>query len=179
MARRLKVSERPTRLELFVLAVLPLKDGVMPYELVQMAGLSLGAVIPALRRMEKDGLVSRSRERGRRSEYRLTKKGREVAEGFWHLCLEDLGRADIGDVKRTLAIVRLLGGGAAVVSLVMEQLESMEKARRHTAEILEREVDWREQRDALGEHNWIGRLWEIARLKAEAEVFGRIAESLR
>lgn len=65
---------------------------VSPYDLQRRAGISLGASIPALRRLLTDGLVSRTEETSERNrprhEYRPTLEGLEAAQTGWKPYLE-------------------------------------------------------------------------------------------
>jgi DNA-binding PadR family transcriptional regulator len=72
-----------TSLELFVLAMV--RQGLAtPYELKTKAGLSLGSTVPALARLQEDGLVKASEEGARRSrKFSITAKGTKALTQGW------------------------------------------------------------------------------------------------
>ncbi len=72
-----------TSLELFVLAMV--RHGLeTPYDLKTKAGLSLGSTVPALARLEKDGLVKASEKGARGSrKFSVTARGAKVLAQEW------------------------------------------------------------------------------------------------
>jgi DNA-binding PadR family transcriptional regulator len=78
-------------LDLYVLAMLD-RGLESLYELQRQAGLSLGASTPALKRLEKSQMVTRSTDRTKgsrvRFEYRLTDAGRREARKGWRLWID-------------------------------------------------------------------------------------------
>jgi DNA-binding PadR family transcriptional regulator len=90
-------------LELLLLTLV--RDGIgTPYELKTRADISLGSAVPALARLEKDGLLKTSAPRSRRSRrFEITTKGRRVLKQDWaeHL------RSATTDVESVLRIAYL------------------------------------------------------------------------
>lgn len=85
-----------------------------PYELQKHAGLSLGAIVPALRRLTKEKLVTRSEADGATNRpkhiYKLTTSGRQTAETGWHEYLMDVREpTDIDALLRLLDIAQAYG----------------------------------------------------------------------
>jgi DNA-binding PadR family transcriptional regulator len=101
-----------TSLELFVLAMV--RHGLeTPYDLKTKAGLSLGSTVPALARLEKDGLVKASEEGARRSrKFSITAKGAKVLAQEWprHLT-SDL--TDLDSILRVAFLAWMHGDGKA------------------------------------------------------------------
>ncbi len=101
-----------TSLELFVLAMVQL--GLQtPYDLKTKAGLSLGSTVPALARLEKDGLLKASEEGARRSrKFSITTKGSKKLAQEWseHLATE---HTDLDSILRVAYLAWQHGGAKA------------------------------------------------------------------
>src|SRR5450755_801632 len=77
-----------------------------PYDLMRRAGVSLGASVPALRRLSAAGLVKKGKETSDsnrpRHVYKLTADGRKQARTGWKLYLE--GKSNLVDLDEILRV---------------------------------------------------------------------------
>src|SRR6185369_7335397 len=93
-----------TSLELFILSCFD-RGLETPYDLSRVAGLSLGATNPALKRLVKSGLLKRSTgasvSNRPRHEYTLTPDGRQAARNGWKASLgEEVPPSDLDSILR-------------------------------------------------------------------------------
>src|SRR5208337_3373442 len=97
-----------TLMELFLLGVVTRGKLRSMYELQRTAGLEPGGVRPALRRLEKQELLVRSKEaRRRRRLIEVTEKGRQVLEQQWSKCIQPYPDAE--SVLRAAGLAVLMG----------------------------------------------------------------------
>jgi DNA-binding MarR family transcriptional regulator len=99
-----------TVLEHFILS--QLERGLeTPYDLMRRAGVSLGASIPALRRLSAAGLVKKGRETSESSRprhlYKLTADGMKQARIGWKQYLE--GKSNLVDLDEILRVCDMAG----------------------------------------------------------------------
>ena len=81
-----------------------------PIPLLASAGLSVGATLPALSRLEKTGFLRRAEPGTRgRTDYSVTEEGMRRLKSGWHPLLEDSIPGDIESVLRTAALALLSG----------------------------------------------------------------------
>jgi DNA-binding PadR family transcriptional regulator len=107
-----KIDKRRRKdLDLFVLALVDEGLATTPYRMQVDAGLSLGATIPALRRLQKERLViaSKAGPRGR-VEFRSTPTAAQKLRQGWKLLLEAGPTGDL-DADLRIAILTLRVGG--------------------------------------------------------------------
>jgi DNA-binding PadR family transcriptional regulator len=97
-------------LDLFVLALI--ESGVStPYELRTAAGLSLGATIPALRRLLEAGLVLAAKPGPRgRADRRLTAEGLRYLKGGWRALIDEGPSGDLDADLRVALLAFCVGG---------------------------------------------------------------------
>src|SRR4051794_15977091 len=104
-----------SNLELLLLSLV--RDGLgTPYELKARADVSLGSAIPALARLESDGLVKASAMEARGSRrFTLTAKGIRILGAEWELQLQS-PTTDVDSILRIAYLVWLNGstGKAAI-----------------------------------------------------------------
>jgi DNA-binding PadR family transcriptional regulator len=93
-----------TTLELYVMALV--RAGIRtPYELKVRADLSLGSTIPALGRLEKEGLIKASELGARRSRrYSVTSKGEKILRTAWREQL-DAQPTDLDSILRITYLI--------------------------------------------------------------------------
>ena len=93
-----------TSLEIYLLTLI--REGLgTPYELKSRADLSLGSTVPALGRLEKEGLIKKSKLQARRSRrFTLTSKGQKCVRTEWRKQL----KAESGDLDSILRITHLI-----------------------------------------------------------------------
>jgi DNA-binding MarR family transcriptional regulator len=97
-----------TLMELFLLGVVTRGKLRSMYELQRTAGLEPGGVQPALRRLEKQELLVRSKEaRRRRRLIEVTEKGRQVLEQQWSKYIKPYPDAE--SVLRAAGLAVLMG----------------------------------------------------------------------
>jgi DNA-binding PadR family transcriptional regulator len=92
-------------LDLFLLALM--EQGLAaPYDFKARAGVSVGASAPALRRLEKQGMVSKGAAQAprERREYTLTAKGRRALERGWRPALNGKIPNDLEAILRLAAL---------------------------------------------------------------------------
>jgi len=95
-------------MELFLLGVVTRGKLRSMYELQRTAGLEPGGIRPALRRLEKQELLVRSKEaRRRRRLIEVTEKGRQVLEQQWSKCIQPYPDAE--SVLRAAGLAVLMG----------------------------------------------------------------------
>ena len=111
-------------LDLFVLALI--NSGVStPYELMKAAGLSPGATIPALRRLEKDGFVLAGRVGSRgRSARKVTAAGRRHMDKAWREFVDQGPSGDLDADLRVALLALLIGGDRRLAAEFLRQSAS-------------------------------------------------------
>ncbi len=167
---------RLSNLELFVLAMVG-RGLVNPYELHEGAGLSVGAVIPALKRLEAGQYVRRSTGGARRrQEFALTAKGQRVI-GEWRQLLEAPVPGDLDSVLR-VACLALLGSDRKAAARFLRQAAERKQHAARGSELKFQELEKPAERDPLGFYAWARARGEVARAKAEASVLLAIAQRL-
>lgn len=163
-------------LELFVLALLECNVNT-PYELLAAAGLSPGATLPALRRLEESGYVQRGEPGSRgRVEYHITSDGKQHVTNTWRSLLDDPTGSDMDSILRTATLAQLLGAPIRVVTKYLERAADV-RARelgRHTSEKKMNKSDV----EAINSYAWMQRLHLSSRLSTEARVLRKVAAVL-
>jgi DNA-binding PadR family transcriptional regulator len=103
-------------LELLVLALI--QRGVnTPYRLLSSAGISQGATLPVLSRLESSSYVRRGKPGPRgRTEYEVTAAGRRYLQAGWQPLLEAPIPGDIESVLRAASLAVLSGADSKTVS---------------------------------------------------------------
>jgi DNA-binding PadR family transcriptional regulator len=159
-------------LDLFILSVLD-RGLETPYDLNRQGGLSLGSTVPALRRLETEGLVRKKAPVGSskrpRHWFQLSAAGRKLARGGWILLLKDHPPSDFDAVLRLADMAQHYRARPADIVTFLEAAAS---ERRSSARVSEPH----EMRDSLG----LGvtrKAWDVARLRAEAKFLEGLAKS--
>jgi hypothetical protein len=164
-------------LELLLLSLM--QDGMgTPYELKTRAHISLGSSIPALTRLEADGLIQASDPQPRRSRrFTLKTKGRIALKKGWSRHLKS-STTDVESILRItyLACLNKSSGKAAAF------LESAAVRLRGLATMAQAEVS-RFGRQGKGADNetlrWLRARLEVRRIEAEADEMILLAKDLR
>ena len=166
-------------LDLFVLALL--RRGIdTPYRLLASSGLSPGASIPALRRLEEAGYVRSSKPGPRgRTEYRITTAGHRHLENEWQNLLEHPVPTDTEAILRTAALAVLSGCDKRVVSTYLKKASAAKASdsQRRSAEAKTAEASLSGDSDT-GLYGWLHAMHATARLKAEAQVLRKLAAEI-
>ena len=170
MYRTRSTATQRSSLEMFMLALIS-QGLTTTYALQSEAGLSLGASVPGLKRLEDAGFVTRKIS-GRRHEFTLTRTGK-AALATWDA---DQGRfpTEFEDVLRTAFLTGLSKKAGA-----SELFRQAAKARRRSAEELEEEAE-RLSKDVgknfdLHAYQWLRAKAEATRLAAEQTVLDAAA----
>ena len=172
----LRSRKRSLSLEVFVLAMID-RGVSTPYDLRERAALSVGASIPALRRLEKEGQVAHTVS-GRRHEYSLTAAGRRRLRTSWQQDLDRHEATDFDGVLRTAYLSWLLGGPQHASRF----LSTAARARRRTAES-RREASLRLMAEFQADPDGNGFAWmketaEAARARTDAATLSTIRREL-
>jgi DNA-binding PadR family transcriptional regulator len=163
-----------TTLEIFVLAAV--RGGLdTPYDLNKEAGLSVGATIPLLARLQKADFLQ-SRPAARRSrQYSLTAKGKSVLEqSRWGL-LHSIP-SEFEAILRVAYVAAVVDGGLNTVRTFLRaaavQRRRLAQQRAHEAQLIAVALD----SGSFGRgHRWLRAFSDSVRLRAEAAVLSKIA----
>lgn len=146
------------------------------YDLQTQGGISLGSSVPALKRMERFGLIERkgSANPGKRKRFAfsLTEEGRQIVQTCWATLLATPPPGDLGSILRTVDI-----------------LKTYRVAPRQIAKYLRRASADRAELAAKAANNHsiptpgVGyladrRAWDLQRLRAEAKFLAQLAKSV-
>lgn len=184
MSKKRDIPQRDKRskldLELFVLALV--QRGVnTPYMLFTTAGLSPGATLPVLNRLEKAGFVRKGKPGARgRMEFEVTASGRQQLKVGWRPLLESPVAGDIESILRTVALSVLSG---ADNKTVLEFLESAHASKAKDA--LRRKSEARTAKESLSDESdtglyaWMQATQASARLASEAKVLRQLASAIK
>ena len=165
-------------LDLFILSCLS-RGLESPYDLQREAGVSLGASLPALRRLLQMKLVEKSEAmtaRNRpRHQYQLTPSGRKEALGGWKRCLSPEAELP-GDIDSILRVVDMAVHHEASQSAIQVFLQRASDRRRDLAEQVELKIAQSAGRPAVRLAYPALRLhYDANRLRAEAETLKALA----
>ncbi len=175
------VRDKRTRfdLDLFVLALV--RRGVnTPYRLLSAAGISQGASMPALNRLESAGYVRREKPGSRgRMEFTVTAAGRRYLQAGWRPLLES---PISGDIETTLRAASLALMSGADKKIVTAYLTSAGNAK--AADSKNRRAEAKQAKAALGDeldaglYSWMLAMQATTRLAAEAKLLRQLAIAL-
>jgi DNA-binding PadR family transcriptional regulator len=166
----------PSILEVFILSMFD-RGFETPYDLQRRGGLSLGSVVPALRRLEKTGLVRKMAPEGTskrpRHGYRLTSAGRKLARSGWISLLKGRPPTDLD------ALLRLADLASHYKAKVADITSLFERAARERA-VLSRRVSPGKANDGVPSLLYVDtrNAWDSGRLVAEARFLTALAKSV-
>lgn len=173
---RLVTTESRTRtnLELFVLAAV--RGGLdSAYDLHKSADLSVGATLPLLRRLEKDGLLQSEAAARRSKQYSLTSVGRSVLQHSWRKLLTSVPR-ELDAILRIAYVAAVMEAPVKATQLFLKsasvERRQLAAKRQQQAELILREAG---QRVFGRGHRWLRAHSDSIRLKAEATVLSGLA----
>jgi len=99
-----------------------------PYDLQSKAGISQGASLPALRRLEASGFVIKGEESARRRlEYQVTGRGKKHLESSWKALLQSR-TGDFDDLLRAACVGLLMGERVKVVAQYLADASRQRKS---------------------------------------------------
>ena len=166
-------------LELFLIALIQ-REINTPYSLQVKAGLSPGATIPVLKRLETVGYVQRgvSGPRGR-TEYQVTAKGIRYFTKSWRPLLDGPPPPDIESIFRIVGLAVMSGADLSAVSAFLRRA-----ARRKATDAADREAA-AARREPLNSEPWetdfyacLQARYAGSRLLAESKFLRRLATLL-
>ena len=163
-------------LDLFILSVLD-RGLETPYDLNRQGGLSLGSTVPALRRLEKTGLVRKKAPVGSskrpRHRFQLSAAGRKLARRGWISLLKDQPPSDFEAVLRLADMALHYRARPADVVAFLEAAASERRSSARSGVSEPHKVS-----------NSLGLVatreaWDVTRLRAEAKFLEGLAKSCR
>jgi DNA-binding PadR family transcriptional regulator len=161
-------------LELFILALIS-RGLSTPYDLHASAGLSPGATIPALGRLETAGFVTKGEEAARRRlEYQLTARGKKHLESSWRVLLDSPPNSDLDSILRVASLALLMGEKKQTVSAYLTDASKRREAKAATVKI----ADAPKLRE-IGLYPWFRQFGEPTRTAAEAAILKKIASIVK
>ncbi len=164
--------------DLFILSQLD-RGLETPYDLLRRAGLSLGATVPALRRLNAAGLIKREKEstvsNRPRHVYRLTVKGEKQARTGWkHYLANTAVSADLDEILRICDMAAHYTHPPPSISAFLERAAQDRSSLAAQAQIgLDRQLG------AVLAYTSTRAACETERLKSEATVLARLAFALK
>jgi DNA-binding PadR family transcriptional regulator len=165
-------------LELFVLALI--QRGVNSAYLLLSAGISQGAALPVLGRLESSGYVRHGKPGPRgRTEFELTAVGRRHLQTGWQPLLEAPIPGDIESILRTADLSTLSGASRKTVSSYLKRAADARaidsKNRKAEADAAKAALS---DNPEAGLYRWMLAMNTVARLTAEAELLRLVAAEL-
>jgi DNA-binding PadR family transcriptional regulator len=166
-------------LELFVLAMV-LRGVNTPYQLLSAAGISQGASMPALGRLENAGYVRRGKPASRgRMEFTVTAAGRRYLQTGWRTLLELPVSGDIETTLRAASLAVLSGADKKIVTTYLKSAANAKAtdSKNRKAEAKQAKAVLGEQPDG-GLYTWMLVMQATTRLAAEAKLLRQLATAL-
>jgi DNA-binding PadR family transcriptional regulator len=173
MSGRHKPDRPASNLELFILAMI--EQGVStPYELQSTAGISVGASIPALRRLEKHGYVRRAEASARRKQpFTITAAGSKWLKSRWKACVSGAPPLEMDGLLRVAFLAWIQADKARAVRV----LKNAARARPSDSRAKENVGGFGKPGPA--EFRAVQADWKQARVAAERQFLLGLARALR
>jgi len=176
MPKPSKSSDKRARmdLELFVLA-LASRGLATPYDLKTSAGISPGASIPVLNRLEQGGYLRRGEGGPRnRQEFFITAKGSNLLENSWRALFQAAPSTDLDAVLRTAALALILGEPKRSVAGYLSRASAVRKSGN------EGKTARSPDGNAPGEvFLWMRQVASAQRTKSDAAILRKLAGAVR
>jgi DNA-binding PadR family transcriptional regulator len=163
-------------LELFVLA-LARRQINTPYFLRETVGLSPGATIPVLNRLEQAGYLQRGKPGVRgRTEYTITGGGKQHLRSGWRPLLADSVPTDVDAVLRIASLAMLSGSDRETVAAYLKRAAAAKGAdsKRRKAAAQEAEASLPACRETRL-YAWLQATHRAAKVAAEAKLLRQLA----
>jgi DNA-binding PadR family transcriptional regulator len=160
-------------LEAFLLALIThgLKT---PYDFMMSAGISPGASIPALGRLESAGYVRKGKGGARnRQEYDTTHTGKAFLERSWREIFQHTPVGDLDTVLRIASLALLMAEPKRSVAAYLSRAAALRKAEEATRPAAV------PTREAVGVFLWMRQVASIERAKSDAVTLLRLASTIR
>jgi DNA-binding PadR family transcriptional regulator len=180
-SRKIKLDNRARAdLELFILGLI--EHGLTtPYDFLSRGGISQGASMPVLGRLEEGGYIKRGKSGARgRIEYKITTAGLQRLKGEWRSLLDAPESADVEAMLR-IATLGLMCG--AEKTMVAEYLRKGAKAKSQESRI--RKADAATASAELSTtadgqlYRWMRATHTAARFAADARTLQKLAAKLK
>ena len=166
-------------LDLFLLALI--RAGIdTPYQLHTDAALSLGATLPALKRLEQAGYLRRGQPGTRgRTEFEITKSGERHLKSRWGPLMEAAVPTDVDAVLRIVSLGILSGADKATVAVYLKRAATVkeENSKRQKAATLNAQASIRAVQDTEL-YAWLQAIHKATRVAAEAKLLRQLARAM-
>jgi len=166
-------------LELFVLALVQREIGT-PYHLRETVGLSPGATIPVLKRLQEAGFVRRGKPGVRgRTEYNTTESGKQHLRSNWQPLLAAAVPTDVDAILRIASLAMLSGADRKTVAAYLRRAAAAKRtnSKRRKAAALEAEDSLPAVRETRL-YVWLQATHKAARLAAETRLLRQLATAI-
>lgn len=166
-------------LELFLLALVG--EGInTPYLLHTAAGLSLGATVPALKRLEHAGFLRRGQPGTRgRTEFEITKSGERHLKSRWRPLMDAAAPTDVDAVLRIVSLGVLSGADNATVAVYLKRAAAVKEAnsKQQRAAALNAQASIRAVQDREL-YAWLQATHKATKVAAEAKLLRHLASAI-
>ena len=169
------VRDRRSRLDLDLFVLALVERGIAtPYALLAEAGLSPGATLPVLARLESGAYVRRGKPVARgRAEYKTTATGRLFLKTGWRPLIDAPIPADVESVLRTAALALMSG---AEKRMVFDYLKKAADAKNQDS----KQAATAQSARADGQlYAWMRAFHSAARLETDAKVLRDLANRIK
>jgi DNA-binding PadR family transcriptional regulator len=170
---KLEPKDKRSKLDLNLFLIALIKRGInTPYSLHGCAGLSPGATIPVLKRLNAAGYLRRGDPGIRkRSEYRVTAKGSRYLDSNWPQMLESSVPTDIEAILRTASLGILCGADRKCVAAYLKRSAQAKTTKSTEAPLpaITKQADL---------YAWMRSVHVEARQASDAEVLRQLASAL-
>lgn len=145
-----------------------------PYDFMMSAGISPGASIPALGRLESAGYVRKGEGGARnRQEYQTTGKGLAFLENSWREIFQAPATGDLDTILRTASLALLMSEPKRSVAAYLGRAATLRKAGQS---VRQKVVP---THDPAGVFLWMRQVAAVGRAKNEAAILRRLASTIR
>lgn len=165
-------------LELFVLALVQ-REINTPYHLRETVGLSPGATIPVLKRLQQAAYLRPGKPGARgRIEFKITASGRQFLKSGWQPLLDSSVPTDMDAILRIASLAMLSGADKKTVAAYLGRAATVKRAdsKRRKGAALEAEASPGVRETGL--YAWMQAAHKEARLAAEGKVLRQLATAI-
>ena len=175
---------RYSTLELFLLSLMSGGEPLTPYNVLQRLGISPGASIPALKRLEERQLVKKERPAARgRQAFSITKQGDDWLDSHINLCMHneiDNPPLDAESIARNVALALSEFPGFTFGKRLVKATfkKCVQRAKQAEEEVYD--LDRKHSRGTTEEiYRWVRASLEAAQWRAEAAALKQIHSEVR
>lgn len=164
-----------TRSSLEVLILALLKQGLATtYDLQTQAGLSLGATVPALKRLEAAKLVSR-KEAGRRFEFSVTREGEKMLASW---SASPRLPTDVDEVLRSAYMTWMVGNKAGAAVMLRQSIRVQNRCAEELRDQLAAVDRPLPAKPSPEWYRWLRKVVEAGRAAADVAALDSLASAL-